>query len=191
MVIRHSLEEQTQSLADYLPPGRAFGAKNVNGTNLRLFLRGLAQEVLRVEDQIDIFRNEILPDTTTLFLDEWESAVEIPNGCLTVRDTPAARRELILTKLADMNLQTEQDFIDLAAIFGVAITVESGIERPDLGFSSNREARFTIVINFIVVIPERFPYEYPIPFGQPNIATLECLFETLKPACCQLIFEGI
>lgn len=189
MTIRHSKEEQAQSLSDYLPSGRAFGSRNVEGSNLRLLLRGLAEEVLRVEEQISLFGDEILPDETTLFLDEWESAVGIPNGCLTGIGSNSERRDVILAKLADMNLQTDQDFIDLAALFGQTITVAAGIDRPDLGFSSDKEARFTIVITFEDAIQETFPYTFPILFGQAELSTLVCLFSGLIPACCQIIFE--
>ena len=191
MVIRHSREAQTQMLANYLPPGRAFGAKNEDDSKLRAFLRGLAEEVFRVEEQVDLFRTEILPDETVLFLEEWESAVQIPCDCLTGEGSQDQRRLEVLTKLADMNLQVSQDYIDLATIFGVTITCESGKDRPDLEWSSDKEARFTIVISFVVEIPDRFPYTFPIPFGQKFIATLECLFAKLKPANCQLLFIGI
>lgn len=194
MTIRHSREEHTQLIADYLPPGRAFGSKNETGSNLRAFLRGLAGEVIRVEEQIDLFREEILPDQTVLFLTEWESAVEIPDGCLEGTGSQTQRRLELTTKLADMNLQTPQDFIDLAAIFETPITVESGIDRPDLIVSeswTNKEARFTIVITFEIEVPEVFPYTFPIVFGGEEGIIIECLFSKLKPANCQLYFEGI
>ena len=75
-MIPHSLNEHARSLADYLPNGRLFEAKNINDSNFRQLLLGLSGELFTAEGYLITLENEYIPDQTTLFLDEWEQAIE-------------------------------------------------------------------------------------------------------------------
>jgi hypothetical protein len=83
-------------------------------------------------------------------------------------------------------------------VFGVTITVNPGIEEitfpltfPVVMFTTEQEARFTIVIRFTDEAPESFPLTFPFTFGSGEIAILECLFTKLKPANCDIIFQQV
>lgn len=190
-------QQQAQTIANYLPGGKVFAAKNIIGTNIRKLLLGFAVEVMRIDSLIALFRRDTVPDTTENFLDEWESALGIPDSCLTGLGDSVQRRLEILIKLAGYGLQTAQDFVDLAAKFNIVITAEGGANRgiygglPAISFGSDKEARFTLVITPEAAIGEAFTYTFPITFGTQNLATLECLFEKLKPANVQLYYENV
>lgn len=191
-----TVEEQAQSLANCLPGGRVFAPKNRGDSNLRAFIRGLAGELFRADSYIRLFEQEIIPDATVLFIDEWEQAVGIPDACFTGTGDLATRRRDVLIKLGALGVQTADDFVELASLFGVVVTVSSG-STPG-GFPMTfpilllgPAAYYTIIVQFTVTAANRFPMTFPITFGDSDIATIECLFTQLKPANCQLIFEQV
>lgn len=191
-----SLERQSEILANYLPGGRAFGGKRVAGSVSRLLLEGLAQEMLRSTDLVTEFRDEILPDETTLFIEEWESAVGIPDCCfLTTSGTIAERRRNVLAKLVSLGVQTAPDFVALAALFGITATVDGGSAHgvfpytfPIIFFPDARTAFHTIVVNLSEPPLNVFPYTFPITFQSQELALVECLFKKAKPAHVDILF---
>lgn len=195
---RRDIEQYTDSLADYLPGGILFASRSVDNSNFRKLLRGMAGELFSANGLLKEYSEEIIPDQTVKFIEEWESAVGIPDDCFSGTGLLVNRRRDVLTKLAALGIQTRQNFIDVGAIFGLTINVSSGSERgvfpivfPMVFFNSAKEARFTIVITFTVDAANKFPYTFPIQFGNGEIAILECLFEKLKPSNCKTIFEQI
>lgn len=185
---RRDIEQYTDSLADYLPGGILFASKSVKNSNFRKLLRGMSGELFRANGLLKTYNDEILPDQTVKFIEEWESALGIPDDCFKVTGTLNERRTQVLTKLASLGVQTIADFENVAAIFGIPATVLAGSE-SGITFASNRVARFTIVIN--ITLPERFPYTFPFTFGDGTTVLLECLFNKLKPANCKLLFQGV
>ena len=194
---RHSIDQQADSIADFLPPGIMFAGGKVTGTNLRSLLRGLGTELFRSEDLLKQYTEEYLPDCTVAFLDEWESAVGIPDDCFSGTGTNDERRRDVLAKLASLGIQTAQDFEDLAEIFGIDVDVQGGVEVGNvfpftfpvlIFFNSAKEARFTIVVTFLEEAANSFTLQFPISFGDDLIGLLECLFTKLKPANCDIIF---
>lgn len=189
MPCSRSVEQHTNALADYLPGGRTFEAKRIAGSNLRQLLAGLAGELLRAQGYICTLEDEYLPDQTVLFLDEWESALGIPDDCFTGEGTQAERlRDIVLKLTAYAGIQTKSDFEALGVVFGIPVTVHSGTDVPELGLGP-QDAKFTIVVDFVVTEEFTFPFTFPILFGDESIAILECLFNKLKPANVQVIFR--
>lgn len=189
-------EQQAQTIANHMPGGLIFAAKNIAGTIIRKILRGFAIEFLKVDSFIALLRKDTVPDTTEHFISEWEDALGIPDTCFGGSGTDIERRRDIVTKLASLGLQTSPDFVALAAIFGIEITAESGSLHgihgalpPKVYGGGDVEARNTIVIRPTEAIGESFPYTFPITFGTAELATLECLFQKLKPANVNLVFE--
>ena len=215
-----SLDRQTEILANYLPDGRAFGGKRIAGSVSRLLLEGLAQERLRSSNLVTEFRDEILPDETTLFIEEWESAVGIPDDCfLTTTGTIVERRRNVLAKLVSLGVQTAADFVALAALFGITAVVKGGsvhgvfpYEFPMIFFPDARTAFHTIIVNFTgsfsnvfpytfpITFPDidlvepplnTFPYTFPITFQSQELALVECLFRKVKPAHVDVLFVNL
>ena len=210
---RRDLEQYTDSLSDYLPGGRLFGSRAVNGSNFRKLLRGMAGELFRSNGLLKEYSEQIIPDQTVKFIEEWESTLGIPDSCFTGAGTIDVRRRDVLAKLAASGVQTVQDFIDLAAFFGISVTIvpipsaltfpftfplvlsgPSGQTFPftfPLVLSGLSKRRFTIFIEFTVEDASRFTFIFPFIFGGENIAILECLFNKLRPANCSVVFTQV
>jgi len=195
---RRNIEQYTNSLADYLPGGCLFASKSIQDSNFRKLLTGMSGELFRANGLLKEYSEQILPDQTVKFIEEWESALGIPDACFNGTGTLDERRRDILVKLAALGVQTAQDFEDLGDTFGISVTVASGRDGitfplvfPVLMFTTVTEARFTIVIKFTVQEANRFTLTFPFTFGDGNIAILECLFRKLKPANCNLIFQQV
>lgn len=190
--------QQATTIQKYLPGGRAHAAAQVRGTNIRKLLLGFATELMRVDSLISLFRIDTNPKETQFFLDEWENALGIPDICFSGLGTNDDRRVAILIKLSALGIQTNADFVDLAARLGIEVTITAGSVHglfpwvwPKFFYETAKEARFTIFITPLQVIGESFTYTFPITFGDENLAILECLFAEFKPANVQVIFNSI
>lgn len=195
MFRQFDLESHAQALADYLPNGRLFEGKNIPDSIYRMFLRGLAHTQQDAEAFIALFEHEIDISQTTLLLEEWERTVGIPDQCFNTNVSIEVRRRQVLVKLASLGVQTEEDFINLAAMYGVTITIKSGVRYfafpmifPIIFFNNIKESRFTMIVEYFVEAQNRFPYTFPIIFGDQSIPTLECLFRKLVPANVDVYF---
>lgn len=190
--VENSLEDNTQSLADYLPSGEFFRAKNIKTSNFRSLLEALAYEFGRAEAKLKELVDEYyIPETYNL-IEEWERALGIPDTCFKVANTSIEmRRKQCVAKLALMNLTTTQDFIDLAAFFGYVITITNG-EASESYFpytfpltfnTSSKTAKFTMIVTFHGLSPtDGFPYTFPFVFEEDPSNMIICLFNKLKPA---------
>lgn len=199
LITQHSKSKHADSLADYLPSGRLFNAARITDTNFRKLLLGLASELFTAEGYLKTVSNEYDINTTTLLIEEWEGALGIPDTCFAADGTIDDRRRDVLVKLASLGVQTPEDFEALGDIFGVSVTVNAGIDFssvfpmtfPFVFFNSAKDARFTIIIDFTVEPASRFTLTFPFTFGSSGINVLECLFNKLKPANCDIIFRQV
>lgn len=198
LISQHSTSKHADSLADYLPSGRLFESARITNTNFRNLLLGLAGELFTAEGHLKTISNEYDINTTSLLIEEWEGALGIPDSCFSGTGGLIERRRDVLVKLASLGVQTAEDFVALAALFGVVVTVNPGIdfaifplEFPWLFFSSEKEARFTIIVDFTVQEANKFPLIFPFVFGSDTIGIMECLFNKLKPANCNIIFRQV
>lgn len=176
MILNPDFEAHVQALVAYIPNDRTFEAKNIEGSNFRQLLRGVAGELFRAQGYLTTLELEYLPDQTTLFIPEWESFVGIPDDCFLGTGTITERRRDILVKLSSLGVQTAQDFVDLAAVFGVVVTVTAGA------------VPYTIIVNFPEFVGDSFPYSFPIVFGDTVQGLLKCVFDKLIPAHSKVIF---
>lgn len=194
----HSPQEHAAALAGYLPGGNLFSAARIEGCIFYKLFLGLAHEMKRAEEQFHILPLELDPRTTTLFIDEWEQNVGIPDDCFPVADTLEERRLNILLKLTSLGVQTEADFKGLAAILGFTITITrpTGISFPpyDVPFTPQNERffKFTWIVTADNIVLEIPPYDVPFtPVADPGSTILQCLFNKLKPANTEIIFENL
>lgn len=196
-MIAHSVTEHARTLAAYLPNGKTFEGKNILGSNFHQLLRGLAGEMTVAEGYLLTLEKEYFPDETVLFLDEWERALGIPDDCFPGTGSIDERRIHILVKLTSLGVQTAQDFIDLAALFGITVSVEPASEHARFPYTfpilllGVASAKYTILVTFTVTVANEFPLTFPFTFGDPIIAVLKCLYSKLKPANCELIFVEV
>jgi uncharacterized protein YmfQ (DUF2313 family) len=193
---RRDLERYADSLAAYLPGGALFQSRSIQNSNFRKLLRGLAGELFRSNGLLKSYSEEIIPDLTNKFLDEWESALGIPDNCFTGTGTNDERRRDILTKLAALGVQTAEDFEALALVFGKEVTVKQlsteALPPYDVPFTvaSLPGSRFVIVVEGENIATNTPPYDVPfLVFDSESL--LECVFKRLKPANCAIIFRNI
>lgn len=192
------IEQYTDSLARYMPGGDLFASRNVADSTFRKLLQGLSGELFRCNGLIKEYFEQIIPDTTTKFVGEWESALGIPDDCFLGTGTLEERRLHVIVKLASLGVQTAQDFVDLALLFGITVTVTNGalhgtfpMEFPIVFFDSSKDARFTIIVEFDEPNVDVFPYTFPITFGNTTLTIITCLFENLKPANTKVLFRSV
>lgn len=189
MIDIHTQEKQTNSLASYFPGGPYWVAKSILGSVMRRFLQGLSREDTRVEKNLYTLLNDYLPDTTVNFLSEWERVVAIPDDCFDGTGSNAQRRSAILVKLATLSVQTQADFVRVAAVFGITVNIIAGIDSA-LPIT-DPEKRFTILIQYVFTGANVFPFTFPFTFGSDSINVLTCLYNKIKPANVQIVFEEI
>jgi len=196
-MINHNIEDHTDALADYMPNGRLFEAKKINNSNYRQLLRGIANELFTAEGYLISLNDEYLPDQTTLFLDEWESVLGIPDDCFPISTNNDDRRRNILVKLAALGVHTVNDFENLGDIFGIDVNIYTGsevssfpISFPLIFFNTPSDSRFTIIIDFPLPTSGFFIYNFPIVFGESSQFILKCLFRKVAPANCQVNFRS-
>lgn len=189
----HDLNQHAKILADYFPGGDLFAGKNIVGTKIHEFIVGMSHEHLRCEGYLKALQDQFLPDNTENFIPDWEKTVGIPDDCFDGRGTIEERRRDILVKLASLGVQTAEDFENLALQFGVTVNVTSGTDLTSFPLTFPitfiDAPKFTIVVEFVTL--NGFPYTFPITFGSKEISILECLFNKLKPANCQVIFKQV
>jgi uncharacterized protein YmfQ (DUF2313 family) len=194
---RHTKEEHADALADYLPNDDFWKAKKIDGKKLRQLLLGFARSAREAEDRLETVWEELDPSTTTLFINEWESAVGIPDDCFSGNGSIESRRLHVVIKLSAA-VQTAEDFEELAALLGFTVNVKSGTSEsffpftfPILMFDTVTSAKFTIVVEFTSLLSGGFPYTFPFTFEDDGISILRCLFNKLKPANNEIIFKQI
>jgi len=184
-----TIDQRLQTLADYIPNGAPFEAKNIPDSDLFALLTGLAREVERVDEKMNEISSEHDPRCTNSFLGEWESALGIPDGCFNADGNDDERRNHVLIKLG-LAVQTAQDFEDLGQTFGFDTEVVGGafygtfpMAFPIVFFPTGTDARYTMIVDLPEELrPNVFPFVFPFVFGAREGNIIECLFDRLKPA---------
>ena len=193
---QHTQEQHANSLASFLPDNNLFVAKNIDGKNLRKFLVGLAAELKRTEDYLYFSSNEKDARITTNLIEEWESAVGIPDNCFS-NEVPIDQRRLqVLAKMQALGVSTAQDYIDLAALIGYDITISYPVEQTfyppyDVPFSpiyGIPESRYVFIVTGIGIVPNVPPYDVPFSLNNGQ-SIIQCLFDNLKPANSVIIYR--
>lgn len=190
-------EQQTQSLADYLPNGRLFAAKNISFSSFRKFLAGIASELWRCQQKIvEIVTNWDI-ETADGLLENWEEEVGIPLNCFKNTVTIEQRRAQVKAKFRANGCQTAQDYKDLAKILGYNINVVTGLDAQVFPLSFPAEfshdeidTRFTMYIDFTDAVDKYiFPLVFPVQFSSGDTNVVECLFNQIKPANVLIIYR--
>lgn len=193
MTLQKSLGQHTQSLADYMPGGPLFAARNIQESNFRQLLRGLAGELFTAQGYLITLEKEYFPNATNLFLSEWEKALGIPDDCFSGTGDNNERRRDILVKLSALGVQTAGDFVALGALFGKVITVTPLSDEvfpphpvPHVP-TALPEARFIMKITGENIVSGTPPHAVPhlIVTGE---SVLECLFNKVAQSNGRLIF---
>jgi len=114
----HSIEENAQAQADYMPGGKLWRGKNILDSKIRELLRGFGTGAKRQEEALDAFWTEIFIGTTDEYIADFERAVGIPDDCFDGGGTLEERRLNVIVKLTSIGITTREDFEELAVVLG-------------------------------------------------------------------------
>lgn len=197
--IADTYNEVWQSLANYMPGGRLFEAKNITDSNMRKLLGSLAFTILQLELDMQKLADEMDIQRTNFLIEEWEKVVGIPDTCF--RPTPSTpidmRRKWVIVKLTLMNTTTADDWIYLAAYLGVTIEIRYGVEYSEFPLavpfvlaSGLLASRYTmvIIVENVIAYGDMFPLPVPFTIGTNSTQLLQCIFSKIKPADVRLVF---
>lgn len=188
-------DQQTNSFAQYLPDGPLYEGKYIEEANLRKLIFGLSCELFRIEDMMGLISCDHDITQTTEFISQWKSAVGIPDECFPCEGTLEEQRNQVLLKFANMNAQTNDDFIRIAEVLGFeGITITPLQEQAYPCYSlpvyptASPESRFVAVVK-----GEGIETGFPC-YGVPSDVicglqdVLQCVLNKLKPANVRLLF---
>lgn len=187
---------QSRMLARHMPDGKVWENKYNKDSNIGKLILGLCSEYLRFSYLIENILTEVDINQTNSLIKEWQTSVGIPRGCIDGTGSLEIQRRDVLLKLNNFGgVQTAQDFIDLAAIFGFTAEISNGVYNGTfpLGFPirffDNRKAAVHTILVDLEEKKEVFPLAFPIQFTSGVSGLVECLFNILRPANCQIIFR--
>lgn len=190
-MMKRPFNDHVNALAAYMPDGDLFAAKHIADSNFRQLLRGITYELFDAQGYLCDLEEQYFPDATESFLSEWEQALGIPDDCFSGTGDVLERRRDIVVKLAALGIQTAEDFRQLAEVFGEVVAVIPGSEYTNypLPVPADDQKRYYIIIEFTPATGG-FPYTFPFTFGSDAIRILECLFVSLAPANCRVLFRA-
>lgn len=193
----YEVDDQAFLLASHLPIGRVWQKAFSPDSNIGKLIRGIGVEFYRFQVLAKHLETEMDISKSNDLLIEWEKSVGLPNSCFSTNTSIEERRkqvEQIFSKFG--GVQTAEDFIRVAAIFGFNIDIYPGIsvggfpmQFPIVFFDSTKSATHTI---FIVILGSTsgdsfFPLPFPIPFSYGGSTFLRCIFTKLAPANVNIV----
>lgn len=113
-------------LLRHIPLGRAWLGFRTAGKRAFRMLAAIAGVFEEAWGALCTLATELNPYQTTDLIADWETALSLPDACLPSATTLDQRRTNILFRLAKKRWTTAQDWIDLAALFGLTIQVTPG-----------------------------------------------------------------
>lgn len=162
-------------LQQLLPQGVAWPREP--GAVLTQLLDAAGEEFARTDAYIERLVEEMLPDSTQQLLPEWEAVVGLPGSCSDqVRLDVQGRHVDLLAKLRATGGQSADYYADVAAFYGVPVTVEE--HRPFRAGTSAAGDPLTNgdwVFTWLLRAPS-------LQDDEPGRATFECLLGSLSPS---------
>lgn len=104
-----------------LPRGRVWSIED--GSVQSLLCDGLTKSVAQVDNAANQLLSDAFPATAGALLPEWNLSVGIPDACFGTPQTQAQNIQQLLSKIASSGGQSVPYFVQLAAIFGINITI--------------------------------------------------------------------
>jgi uncharacterized protein YmfQ (DUF2313 family) len=195
-------EQYRQALANSLPQGEAFKAKNNPDTVMYDLLLALAKGWSAVDKRSEDLTNEMFPQTVTESIDEWDIEYGLPSACASgISQTFAERKASLLAKFAGIGGQDKAYYIKIANDLGfdVTITEFNGARYTRDVYTSKQYGQtthpFVWYINvagvetiYATYTQDRFTSTQYSKLGI-DTTILECLINELKPAHTQVVFN--
>lgn len=142
-------EEFYEALHKFLPKGIIWPDTEADA-NINTLVETIAAASKDLDDDASAEFDDIFPDNSASYLDDWERVLELPKSIFEFTpfiagvnlagdplgsfgvstptpSTDAERREIILAMLNNDPSNCAQFYIDLATLFGMTVTVSTGI----------------------------------------------------------------
>lgn len=195
-----SKEEHHQMLASHLPSGvlweQGFDADDDFGK----LISALSVEFYRKQVLSKRFVDEFNINTTEDWIELWEDSVGIPDSVFGTNVDLETRIAQVILKFSNYGgAQTEEDFIRIAAFFGIEIEITIGefygtfpLLFPIAFFETATAATHVV---FVKVVNETsglktFPIPFPVPLSAGTSGLLRKIFETLLPIDVAVAFTN-
>jgi uncharacterized protein YmfQ (DUF2313 family) len=192
-------KEHAFMLAKHMPTGRTWEAAFDGDKNLGKLIKALALEYYRLSVLTKKIETEMDINQTEDLITEWEASVGIPNDCFSTNTSLENRRIQVRETFSNFGgVQTAEDFVRVANVFGINISVKPAssdslfpLVFPILFLGDVKAVKHTIVVTFLDLLTSDnvFPLTFPFTFQPDNESFLRCLFEVLAPANVQIIFN--
>ena len=190
-------KEQAQLLANYLPSGKFWEAKNIPESDLRKLLNAFGKEYVNIEETLNWLKRETNVLTCYDLLSYWEKTYGIPddNGIFNIQNkTIEERRFNIKIKEQMDGADKTEDWERIAELFGFKCTVYPAIEVCTFPFKFPilfvDNPRYVIVVDvYNVYPPSEFNLIFPVIFGENTISLLKKVFNIIKPADCSIVYN--
>lgn len=115
------------SLIGLLPPGSAL--PDGFESNIARILSVTARSLDRLEELAEFVARDLDPRETTLFLEDWERVLGLPD-CGSLPATTAERRAEVLEKFTRQGTLRGDDLVAAAAVLGFTIEIEEHFPYP-------------------------------------------------------------
>lgn len=177
-------------LADHLPVGDIWAAKNVQGTNLRALIKACGVPFNYVQAKIEELQREFDIDQSTLLLPEWEESVGIPDCVPISGQSLTQRRDAVKRRLRKepiVTLEEMQDYLD-ELVPDSGVVLRKGVDVFNFEYEFEVEFIGNINDKFIIVaeVPSDAPffeYEFEITFtGAANTDIIACVLGSVIPS---------
>lgn len=192
-------EKQAQLLANYLPRGKFWEAKNIQESDLRKLLNAFGKEFVNIEDSLDWLKRELCIQTTSELLPFWEQKYGIPDddGVFVIegKSIEERKRNIVIKELMD-GADKSEDWEYIASLFGFRCKVypASLVTKFPYTFPIQfwDKPRCQIIVDvYDVTPPAIFPLQFPFTFGDNQMLLLQNLFNIIKPADCSIFYNYI
>lgn len=185
-------------LKELLPRGAAWSREEGRLSDL---LGGLSVEPGRVHNRAVDFMSEVDPRSAAETLDEWERIAGLPDPAVGQPSTIDGRRKALHARVTAYGGASPAYFIEIAAKLGKTITIEepglslwrvgtSGVDEPITGFGW----AYTWIVHGLTSDAIRFMVGtsgVDEPLVDWGTASIEALFNRLKPAHTRVLFEYV
>lgn len=202
----YTTEQEADILANKLPEGDLYAAKNIEGSDLRNLLKGLGGEFQRLESTLNYTINELFLGTTNDCITEFEADYGIPDANFTNQGTIAQRINNILIKIQARGTVTCEDYRKLGVLFGYSditvIPLMDVLNAPPYSVPFIPKSQFVITEQFITfpqyvwvvqatnLIPATPAYNVPFQPTFNPLSFIQSFFNSLKPSYTQFIWRN-
>jgi uncharacterized protein YmfQ (DUF2313 family) len=166
-----TLSDYKNQLIALLPDGVVWPVVGVV-SNLTTLLEVAANELQRVDAAFDDLIDNLMPDSTSQLISEWEAVVGLPDPCTGMLPTLQDRVNAVIARLSIQGGLHEQFYIDLAARFTYTITITIlGANQMQINASVVTATYFRAGVS-----------RAGDPVATSGNALLQCLINKTKPA---------